>query len=163
MQNTVIRPGTKNEKVIGNNDYIATVMPVSIDDILVKLKVTGDNAASITDDLAVLMDNIREGKGTIGKLFMDPVFAANIDKTVVNLKQGAGGFSKNMEAAKHSFLLRTFFKDKKDKDKDKKTDKGKKADKEEDTKSWREKRLERREKRKKEREKTENAVTSAHN
>ena len=109
----IIRPGTKNEKVIGNNDYIATVMPVSIDDILVKLKVTGDNAANITDDLAVLMDNIREGKGTIGKLFMDPVFAANIDKTVVNLKQGAGGFSQNMEAAKHSFLLRTFFKDKK--------------------------------------------------
>ena len=151
----IIRPGTNGEKVIENNDYIATVMPVSVDDILVKLKVTGDNAASITDDLAVLMDNIREGRGTIGKLFMDPVFAANIDKTVVNLKQGAGGFSKNMEAAKHSFLLRTFFKDKKDKDK--------KTGKEPEKKSWREKRLERKEKRKQERERNENVVSNAHN
>jgi len=109
----LILPGTCREKVIENNDYIATSVPVNIDDILLKLKVTGDNAADITGNLAAIMNHMRAGKGTIGKLFMDTTFAENLDKTVVNLKHGAGGFSQNMEAAKHSFLLRGLFKDKK--------------------------------------------------
>ncbi len=108
-----ITPGSCTAKVIENNDYLTTSLPVSMDDLLIKLKVTADNAAHITTNLDVLMTNIVEGKGTIGKLFTDTVFAMNLDKTLVNLKQGAGGFSKNMEAAKHSVLLRSFFKDKK--------------------------------------------------
>jgi phospholipid/cholesterol/gamma-HCH transport system substrate-binding protein len=119
-----IVPGTAGEKVIEDNDYIRTPLPVNMDEILVKLKVTGDNAAKITGDLAVIMDNIRSGKGTIGKLFMDSTFAVNLDKTVVNLKQGANGFSQNMEAAKHSFLLRGLFR-KKNRDKKKDEDKKK--------------------------------------
>lgn len=109
----VIIPGTVGQKVIKDNDYIATIVPINMDDILAKLQVTGDNAAKITGDLSAIMDNIRAGRGTVGKLFMDTSFADNLDKTVINLKQGAGGFSKNMEAAKHSFLLRSLFKDRK--------------------------------------------------
>ena len=119
-----IVPGTAGEKVIEDNDFIKTSLPVNIDEILVKLKVTGDNAAKITGDMAVIMDNIRSGKGTIGKLFMDSTFAVNLDKTVVNLKQGANGFSQNMEAAKHSFLLRGLFR-KKNRDEKNRKDKGK--------------------------------------
>lgn len=109
----VIIPGTSDQKIIQDNDYISTTVPVNVDDILAKLQVTGENAAKITGDLSAIMDNIRAGKGTVGKLFMDTTFAENLDKTVVNLKHGAGGFSRNMEAAKHSFLLRGLFKDKK--------------------------------------------------
>jgi phospholipid/cholesterol/gamma-HCH transport system substrate-binding protein len=119
-----IVPGTAGEKIIEDNDYIKTSLPVNIDEILVKLKVTGDNAAKITGDLAVIMDNIRAGKGTVGKLFMDSAFAVNLDKTVINLKQGANGFSQNMEAAKHSFLLRGLFRKKNREDK-RRGDKGK--------------------------------------
>jgi phospholipid/cholesterol/gamma-HCH transport system substrate-binding protein len=108
----IITPGA-GEKIIENNDPIATTTPVSIDDILKKLKTTGDNAVNISNNLAVLMNNLKEGKGTVGKLFMDPVFAKNVGKTVVTINTGAGGFKKNMEAAKHSFLLRNFFEDKK--------------------------------------------------
>jgi phospholipid/cholesterol/gamma-HCH transport system substrate-binding protein len=108
-----ILPGPAGKTVIENNDYIATKDPVSIDNILFKLKATGENAVNISDNLADLMSNLKEGKGTVGKLLMDPEFATTIDKTVVNLKEGTGGFKKNMEAAKHSFLLKGFFKDKK--------------------------------------------------
>ncbi len=111
-----ILPGTNGKKEIENNDFITTSAPVSFDDILVKLKETGNNAANITEDLAVIVNNIREGRGTIGKLFMDTVFAENIDQTIVNIKQGAGGFKQNMNAASHNFLLRGFFKKKKAKE-----------------------------------------------
>jgi len=110
-----ILPGTTGKTTIENNDYISTIVPVSIDDILLSLKVTGNNAEAITEDLSVIMDNIRNGRGTIGKLFMDTVFADNIDKTIVNVKQGAGGFSQNMKAASKNILLRGFFKKKKQK------------------------------------------------
>ncbi len=112
-----LSPGTTGKPIIENNDLIGTTIPVSMDDMLLKLKATGDNAALITEDLAAIMGNIRSGKGTIGKLFMDTVFAENLDKTIVNVKQGTKGFKQNMDAAKNSFLLRGFFK-KKDKKKD---------------------------------------------
>jgi phospholipid/cholesterol/gamma-HCH transport system substrate-binding protein len=55
------------------------------------------------------MGNIREGKGTIGKLFLDSSFAQNLDKALVNIKQGAGGFKENMTAAKSNFFLRGYY------------------------------------------------------
>lgn len=129
-----IMPGTSQERVIENNDYIRTTVPLNMDDIFAKLKVTGDNAANITNDLAVIVGNIRNGKGTIGKLFMDSTFATNLDKTVVHLKQGASGFSQNMEAAKHSFLLRGMFKRKKKAEQQKSDDKKKDSSKKDDKK-----------------------------
>lgn len=133
----LITPGTNNKQVITNNDFIETARAVSMDDILQKIKVTTDNAASITDDLSIITANLRNGKGTIGKLFMDSAFAENLDATLVNVKQGAGGFKKNMDAASHNFLLRGFFKKKEKKevkkevkdDKNNKDDKDKKSNK----------------------------------
>ncbi len=112
-----IMPGTADEAIIENNDYIRTTMPISMDDILLKLKVTGDNAATITGDLAAIIGNIRSGRGTMGKLFMDSSFAENLDHTVVNLKKGTSGFNQNMEAAKQSFLFKGLFKKRKKKEK----------------------------------------------
>ncbi len=110
----IIIPGAKSKLEIENNDIIAAAVPVSMDEILFNLKVTSSNAAYITDDLASIMNNIRNGKGTIGKLFMDTLFAQSIDQTLLNIKQGTGGFKKNMDAASHNILLRGFFKKKKD-------------------------------------------------
>ena len=125
MGNKIITiiPGSMGKKEIQNNDFIGTSMPVSIDDILNNLKVTTNNTASISDDLSAIMGNIRSGKGTIGKLFMDTVFAKNIDQTIINIKQGAGGFKQNMNAASHNFLLRGFFKKKKAKEEKEKENK----------------------------------------
>ncbi|MCD6018780.1 MAG: hypothetical protein K0S53_1901 [Bacteroidetes bacterium] len=119
----IIIPGTAGNKEIQDKDFLITTVPVSMDEILAKLKTTSNNAATITDDLAAMTHSIRSGKGTVGKLFMDTVFADNLDKTLVNIKQGAGGFKNNMDAASDNFLLRGFFKKKKknrEKDKEKK-------------------------------------------
>lgn len=102
--------GTNATAAIENNDVIETIISLSTDDMLLKLKTTIDNASQITGDLAVIMNNMRLGKGTIGKLFMDTLFADNLDKTIVNVKQGTKGFKQNMDAAQNSFLLKGFFK-----------------------------------------------------
>jgi phospholipid/cholesterol/gamma-HCH transport system substrate-binding protein len=107
----IITPGSSGT-VVKNNAYIATTAPVNMDDILNNLKVTIENAALITEDFSEITTSIRSGRGTIGKLFMDTAFADDIDRTVTNIKKGAGGFQENMEAAKSNILLRGFFRKK---------------------------------------------------
>lgn len=116
----VITPGAGASKEIEDHDVIATQKPITMDDILAKIKVTSDNAADITTDLATVMRNIKQGKGTIGKLFIDTSMARNIDQTIVNIKQGTGGLKQTMEAANHNFLLRGYFKRKERKEQRKK-------------------------------------------
>lgn len=108
----LIIPGTSKAKGIANNDVIQTTTPINMDDILLKLKVTGDNAAIITGDLAAIIGTIRSGKGTVGKLFMDSAFAQTVDDALINIKQGAGGFKQNMDAASHSVFFRGYLKKK---------------------------------------------------
>ncbi len=108
----LIAPGTSSEKGIQNDDFIEAAIPINMDDVLLKLKTTEDNASNITSDLAVIMKNIRMGKGTIGMLFMDTVFAQNLGVAVVNVKQGSQGFKQNMDAASKSFLLKGLLKKK---------------------------------------------------
>jgi len=109
-----IIPGTAGNQELSNNDFIQTTVPVNIDDILLKIKTTSDNSASITGNLAVIVQSIRDGKGTIGELFMDSILAHNVSQAMINIKQGAGGFNQNMNAASHNFLLKGFFKKKKE-------------------------------------------------
>ncbi len=115
----IISPGNSGQ-MIQNNGFIKTHQSINMEDIMIQLERTAENAAKITDDLSQITGNIRSGKGTIGKLFMDTAFAKNIDQSIINIKEGTGGFKQNMDAAKNSFLLRRLFKNKKDK-KDKKT------------------------------------------
>jgi len=111
-----IVPGTQGKPEIANNDMIETVRPVNIDDILLNVKVTSENLADITGNLSVITESVAEGKGTIGKLLMDSTMAQDVGQAMVNIKQGAGGFKQNMNAASHSFLLRGFLKKKKKED-----------------------------------------------
>ncbi|HYG50842.1 MAG TPA: MlaD family protein [Flavobacteriales bacterium] len=109
-----ISPGSGDKPVINEGGYLKTVVPVTVDDVLSQLKLTSENSAKITSDLAAITGNIRDGKGTIGMLFMDTAFAETIRGAMFNIKAGAGGFKRNMDAASKSIFLRGKFKRKKD-------------------------------------------------
>lgn len=95
----VISPGSENAKSVENNDRIGTTVPVNFDEMIGTLKVTGDNAARITNDLAEILDDFRAGKGTAGKLLTDKKFAKNLDKILVNLEQGTNGLKNTFNPA----------------------------------------------------------------
>jgi phospholipid/cholesterol/gamma-HCH transport system substrate-binding protein len=118
-----ILPGSPGEQELSNKDIIETIRPVNIDDIMVKIKATSDNMADITGYLSTVMKGVSQGKGTIGKLLMDSTMAQNVGQAMVNIKQGAGGFKQNMDAASHNFLLRGYLKKKKKEAEKKKKDK----------------------------------------
>jgi phospholipid/cholesterol/gamma-HCH transport system substrate-binding protein len=81
-----------------------------MDDIMEGLKVSIENAAIITDQLAEIMIKINSGKGTIGRLIRDSTIAENLNQTIVNLKRSSKGLDENMNAAKENFLLKGYFK-----------------------------------------------------
>jgi phospholipid/cholesterol/gamma-HCH transport system substrate-binding protein len=114
MGNKVVNiiSGSPDSPDVQNNGTIMTIDPVNLDDIMANLKVTTDNASLITGDIAVITNGMRHGKGAIGKLFMDSAFAETLNQTMVNAKNATGGLNENMEAAKHNFLLRGYFKKK---------------------------------------------------
>jgi len=107
-----IASGSAGAKEIENNDTIMCGKGSGMEQIMTQLAITSQNAARITSDIAAITDNIRQGKGTVGKLFMDTAMAGEIDQTIINAKNAAGGLSENMEAAKHNILFRGYFKKK---------------------------------------------------
>ncbi|HEX2934949.1 MAG TPA: MlaD family protein [Bacteroidales bacterium] len=102
----VILPGSPGAENIKDRDFLEANLPVSIDDLMANFQVTSSNMAYITDDLSVITYNLSSGRGTIGRLLMDTVMAEEFEKTLINIKQGAGGLKRNMDAASRSFLLR---------------------------------------------------------
>jgi phospholipid/cholesterol/gamma-HCH transport system substrate-binding protein len=54
--------------------------------------------------------NIKEGKGTINYLSNDPELVQKIDSTMTNLNAASIKLNEDLEAMKHNFLLRGYFK-----------------------------------------------------
>lgn len=57
-----------------------------------------------------LKGDINQGQGPANLLMKDSLAAARLQSTLGNLEQGTARFSENMEALKHNFLFRRYFK-----------------------------------------------------
>lgn len=125
----VINPGTSSKIQVLDNDNIASIKAIEMDEIMRSLKTSIDNAGIITDELAQFTYKMNHGNGALSKLITDEKFANSLTKTMTNLQTGSKGLSENMEAAKHNFLLKGYF-NKKKKAADKKLEEIEKAKKE---------------------------------
>lgn len=135
----VLSPGDSSKVIVKDGQMIASTEPVETDEIMKSLQMTADNAAIATNEISEILIKINKGEGTLGRLIQDKTMADNIDQTIKNLKQGTNKLDENMEAAKHNFLLKGYFKKKQ-----KAADKAKKeaAEKAEDAKEDKEKEAE---------------------
>jgi len=106
----IITQGSNNAPLAKNGQHIASKEPVETDAIMASLKVTADNAAIISNQLAEIMVKINSGNGTLGRLIQDSTIAENINQTIVNLKKSSKGLNENMNAAKGNFLLKGYYK-----------------------------------------------------
>jgi len=108
----IITQGSNDAPLVKDGQRIASKEPVETDAIMASLKVTADNAAIISGQLAEIMIKINSGNGTLGRLIQDSTIAENINQTIVNLKKSSKGLNENMNAAKGNFLLKGYFKKK---------------------------------------------------
>ena len=52
---------------------------------------------------------VNNRQGTVGRLLNDPAMAEELNQALIHVRQSARDFDENMEALKHSFLLRGYF------------------------------------------------------
>jgi phospholipid/cholesterol/gamma-HCH transport system substrate-binding protein len=73
------------------------------------LKKTAAKTEVATYQLGEIMMKINKGEGAIGMLIQDTTVVKNIDETIINLKESSKRLNENMEALKHNFLFRGYY------------------------------------------------------
>lgn len=130
---TISNGGNEDNTIVQDGQRLVSIEPLETDAIMGSLKTTAENAEVVTGQLAEILYKINNGSGTLGRLIQDTTIAENIDKTIENLKKSSKGLNENMEAAKHNFLLKGYFKKKeKEAEKQKKESETKKKEVEEE-------------------------------
>jgi phospholipid/cholesterol/gamma-HCH transport system substrate-binding protein len=87
-----------------------TVQAQKMRNIIANLEVTSQNINTTIDSLNKTIDQVKNGKGAINYLSNDEEFVKNLDATIKNLNEGTNKFNESMEALKHNFLIRGYFK-----------------------------------------------------
>lgn len=72
----------------------------------------GGQIAHVTGDISDLTSRVRRGQGALGTVLADTAFSNNLRATMVNVREASVSFKEDMEALKHNFLLRNYFKKK---------------------------------------------------
>jgi phospholipid/cholesterol/gamma-HCH transport system substrate-binding protein len=101
--------GSPDAQSLKNGDTIASSAPLDISDLIAKTSTILDSTKGAVDNIEGAADNLKsisakvnDGKGTVGALVND--------KTIYReAAAGATAFQENMEALKHNFFLRGFF------------------------------------------------------
>lgn len=112
-------PGTDKAKPVADKATLKTKNSVNMDAIMKNVETVSLKTADITTSLADILGNVRDGKGAVGSLFNDSSIGKDLKQTIRNLNTGSQKLDQNLEAAKHSFLLKGYFK-KKEKEAEKK-------------------------------------------
>lgn len=90
-----------------------TAFSANLEETLAKLKRVGDKAAGLGDELdqmaVAIRGDIDHGSGTVHALLKDSSLAMKLNTTMDNVQRGTESFSQDMEALKHNFLLRGYF------------------------------------------------------
>lgn len=70
---------------------------------------SSENIKKTTKNLDAYIEELKSGKGAVHRLTQDEELIENIDSTVINIKNATEKLDQNMEALKHNFLFRGYF------------------------------------------------------
>lgn len=78
--------------------------------IIKDLQQSGEDIAVTSAALKTLVEEINLNEGLVGTLLKDTTLSNDLKQSMQNLNQGTERFNENMEALKHNFLFRKYFK-----------------------------------------------------
>lgn len=102
--------GSPDAESLKDGDTIASEPPLEISDLIKKTDQILDTAKGTIQNVESISEKINQGEGTVGALINDKKLYQQANATAVQAKNAATAFDENMEALKHNFLLRGFFK-----------------------------------------------------
>ena len=80
--------------------------------VLIELRRSAEDIAASSAILKSAMQQLAEGEGAATLLLRDTAFANNLEQTMQHIEEGTARFNENMEAMRHNFLFRRYFKKK---------------------------------------------------
>ncbi|SRX72953.1 MlaD family protein [Aequorivita antarctica] len=87
-----------------------TVSANQIKKVFANLEKSSNDINEVTKNLEEYIQEIKSGKGTLNYVTQNEVLVKNIDSTMINVKEASEKLNENMEALKHNFLFRGYFK-----------------------------------------------------
>jgi len=87
-----------------------TIITNDLSKAVKEIKSAGEQINTSSADLRLIMHNINTGKGTISTLVNDTASANSLKRSLDNIEVSTQKFSENMEALKHNFLFKGYFK-----------------------------------------------------
>jgi phospholipid/cholesterol/gamma-HCH transport system substrate-binding protein len=86
----------------------------NLNETVSRIRKAGDMADTISLQITNLVKNLdrnlNNGKGIATALLKDSALVEKVEKSLENIQKGTAAFNENMEAMKHNFLLRGYFK-----------------------------------------------------
>lgn len=85
----------------------------NLNEAVLKIKSVGDKAdvlaAEINSLVTGIQADVNSGKGPVNALLKDTAMVIKLQTSLDNIQKGTDGFNQSMEALKHNFLLRGYF------------------------------------------------------
>nr|WP_315173247.1 MlaD family protein [uncultured Flavobacterium sp.] len=88
-----ISPGINSRNTVKDNDQITSKAPIDMEDVMVSIKKSVDNASIITGQIAEFSYKMNHGNGTLSKLISDEEFAKSLKTTLSNLENSSNEFA----------------------------------------------------------------------
>ena len=102
--------GSANAEALKDGDTIGSEAPLDISELVKKTDQILNTAKDTMQNVAEISSKINQGEGSLGALVNDKRIYQQADAATAQAKAAAQAFDENMEALKHNFLLRGFFK-----------------------------------------------------
>ncbi|AEV98245.1 mammalian cell entry protein [Niastella koreensis] len=106
--------GIKNGKGSVGAVLTDTAFASNLNEAIIKIKSVGDRAdelaGALNEVVADVKQEVHQGKGTVNALLKDSAMVVKINASLDNIQKGTDAFNQNMEAMKHNFLFRGYFK-----------------------------------------------------
>jgi phospholipid/cholesterol/gamma-HCH transport system substrate-binding protein len=102
--------GSNDAEKLSGGETIASETPVDMSDLMKTAGQVLDSGKATMDNLAAISSKVNQGEGTIGALINDKKMYQQASAATAQAAAGAAAFKDDMDAMKHNFLLRGFFK-----------------------------------------------------
>jgi len=105
--------GVKNGKGTLGAVLVDSALAIRLDEAIRKIGTVGEEADSLAATISNLVKSIEQdihnGKGVANALLRDTAITGKLQVSLDNIQKGTESFNQNMEALKHNFLLRGYF------------------------------------------------------
>ena len=91
--------------------FTDTVMTQKLQKSLNEIELASKNLNDASRDLSATMRKVEKGQSPAGVVLADSVSAEHMRQTLINIQLGTAKFNENMEAMKHNWLFKGYFKD----------------------------------------------------